>query len=183
MKKRGKKRTFADSEDAASNSPGPSTPFTRSATTPLAKCHRFICQLASEDLIALRTDNAGKALRNAVEISQNSVLMTRLNNAISPSDAHAIDVLYHKSCRRKNVFHVLQNEAARQSQQARPELPMQIPCLIELINLIDFQTKNQAYLPMDDMEAMYISLLGGKEEAEKHTPKLTRKWLKDKILS
>lgn len=46
---------------------------------------------------------------------------------------------------------------------------MKIPCLIELINLTDFITKIQAYLPMNGIEATYISMLGGKEEAEKHT--------------
>ncbi len=51
---------------------------------------------------------------------------------------------------------------------------MQIPCLIELINLVDFQTQNKAYLPMDIIETTYISMLGGIDEAKKHTPTLTR---------
>ena len=62
-------------------------------------------------------------------------------------------------------------------------LPMQIPCLIELINLVDIHTQNKAYLPMDVIETTYISMLGGRDEAQKHTPTLIRQWLKDNILS
>ena len=59
---------------------------------------------------------------------------------------------------------------------------MKISCLIELINLVDFQTHNKAYLFMDDIETTYIYMLGGSDEAQKHIPTLTRQLLKDKIL-
>ena len=123
------------------------------------------------------------ALRQAVEISQNQVLMTRLNNAITPSDAHAIDVQYHKACWTRHVFHVLRDDACNQVKSPQTPLPMQIPCLIELINLVDVHTQNKAYLSMDVIETTYISMLGGRDEAQKHTPTLTRQWLKNKILS
>ena len=162
---------------------GSSTSFTRSATQPLIKSNCFFCQKDDgQSLFTVRTENAGKALRKAVEISQDAVLMTRLNNAISPIDAHAIDVRYHKVCWTQNVFHVLRGDACYQAKSTQA-LPMQIPCLIELINLVDFQTQNKAYLPMDIIETTYISMLGGSDEAQKHTPTLTRQWLKDKILS
>ena len=131
----------------------------------------------------VRTENAGKAFRQAVEIAQSQVLMTRLNNAISPSDAHAIDVRYHKVCWTRHVFHVLRDDASNQEKCMQTPLPIQIPCLIELINLVDIHTQNKAYLPMDVIETTYISMLGERDEAQKHTPTLTRQWLKDKILS
>jgi len=160
------------------------TPFTRSATEPLVKDHCFFCQLDDgQHLFTVQTENSGKALRQAVEISQDPILMTRLNNAISPTDAHAIDVRYHKPCWKKHVFHILRDEASTQARSAKKDLPMQVPCLIELLNLIDIQTQNKAYLPMDAIETTYISMLGGNNEAQKHTPTLTRQWLKDKILS
>lgn len=111
--------------------------------------------------------------------------MTRLSNAISPNDAHAIDARYHKVCWTQHVFHVLRDHACNQAKSTcvRAALPMQIPCLTELINLIDFHTRNKAYLPMDVIETTYISMLGGNEEAQKHVPTLTRPWLKEKILS
>ena len=54
--------------------------------------------------------------------------------------------------------------------------------LIELINLVELQTQSKAYIPMDQIQATHISMLGGSEEAQKHNPTLTRQWLKDKIL-
>ena len=59
---------------------------------------------------------------------------------------------------------------------------MQMSCLIELINLVDLQTQNKAYMPMDQTETTYISMLGGSKATEKYTPTLTRQWLKDKII-
>jgi len=61
-------------------SSGSSTPFTRSSTEPYNKDLCFFCQ--SDDgkpVFCVRSDNAGKSLREAVEIGQNPVFMTRLN--------------------------------------------------------------------------------------------------------
>ena len=85
--------------------------------------------------------------------------MTRLNSFISPSGAHVMDVQYHKSSWRNNVFHVIRDEASRPPSSTKKEVPLQIPCLIELINVIDIQIKNQAYLHMDDVERMLIICL------------------------
>ncbi len=178
-KKRGHKRRLSQMEESATTAP-----FTRSATEPLKKSYCFFCQKDDgQTLFTVRTENAGKELRRALEISQDQVLTTRLNNAIPPSDAHAIDVRYHKLCWARHVFHVLRDDACNQAKSTKTALPMQIPCLIELINLVDFQTQNKAYLPMDIVETTYISMLGGIDEAKKHTPTLTRQWLKDQILS
>ena len=95
-KKRGHKRSSSEME---ADMPGTSKPFTRSATDPLSKKLWFFCQSDnSQALYSIRTINSGKAIRKAIEISQDPVLMTRLSNAISPDDAHAIDVKYHKLC-------------------------------------------------------------------------------------
>ena len=181
-KKCGHKRTLPEMDETASTSS--SSPFTRSATEPLRKYYCFFCQkIDDQDLFTLQTENAGMALQQAVEISQNQVLMTRLNNAITPSDAHTIDVQYHKACWTRHVFHALRDDACNQVKSPQTPLPMQIPCLIELINLVDVHTQNKAYLSMDVIETTYISMLGGRDEAQKHTPTLTRQWLKNKILS
>ena len=108
--------------------------------------------------------------------------MTRLSNAISPYDAHAIDIKYHKLCWTQNVFHVLRDHTSDKAKSTTMDLPMQMSCLIELINLVDIQTQNKAYLPMDQIEATYILMLGGSDEVHKHTPLLTRQWLKEQIL-
>ena len=118
--------------------------------------------------------NSGKAIRKAIEISHDLVLMTRLSSAISPHDAHAIDVKYHKLCWTQHMFHVLRDDASDKAKSTTAKLPMQMSCLIELINLVDLQTQNKAYLPMDEIEETYMSMLDGSEEAQKHTPTLTR---------
>jgi len=61
------------------------------------------------------------------------------NSAISPRDAHAIAVRYHKVCWTQHVFHVLRDDACNQTKPTKTYIPMQIPCLIELINLHHFQ--------------------------------------------
>ena len=85
--------------------------------------------------------------------------MTRLSSAISPHDAHAIDVKYHKLCWTQHVFHVLRDDASDKAKSTTAELPMQMSCFIELINLVDLQTQNKAYLPMDEIEETYMSMI------------------------
>ena len=80
------------------------------------------------------------------------------------------------------MFHVLRDHSSDKAKSTTADLPLQMSCLIELIDLVDIQTQNKAYLPMDVIEKTYISMLGGSEEAQKYTPTLTRQWLKDKIL-
>ena len=92
--------------------------------------------------------NSGKALRQAAEISKDPVLMTRLSNAISPNDAHAMDLKYRKLCWTQHVFHVLKDHARDKAKSTAADLQMQMSCLIELINLVELQTQNKAYIPM-----------------------------------
>lgn len=116
VKKRGLKRKQSEMDESAT--PSSSAPFTRSATEPLRKDHCFFCQKDDDQsLFTVRTENAGKALQQAIEITQDLVLMTRLSNAISPSDAHAIDVRYHKACWTRHVFHVVRDGRYLQSSQ------------------------------------------------------------------
>ena len=125
----GRKRRRLEMEQ----SPNQSTPFTRSCTVPLNSNICFFCQeKGNEQLFKVCTENAGQALRSAVEKSQNPVFITRLNTSISPTDAHAIDIRYHKSCWRKHVFHVIREE----SESACGDV---LPCLdkSKLIHLLD----------------------------------------------
>jgi len=162
-------------------SSGSSTPFTRSSTEPYNKDLCFFCQ--SDDgkpVFCVRSDNAGKSLREAVEIGQNPVFMTRLNTAIDPSDAHAIDVMYHRSCWTTNVFHILRDHDAKEGKE-RASMA-QVASLIEVINLVDYLTRQQTQLSMEEIETTYVNLLGGKDALEHHVPSFSRKWLKDRIL-
>jgi len=80
------------------------------------------------------------------------------------------------------VFHVVRDHTSDCAKSTTADLPMQMSCLIELISLVELQTQNKAYIPMDQREATHISILGGSEEALKHNATPTRQWLKDKVL-
>ena len=138
--------------------------------------------VSQEQLIKVSTNCAGEALKHAIEVSQNAVFRTRSNTSIATSDAHAIDVRYHKPCWTKHVFHVLRGEATESNRQTK-DCSMQIASLIELIDLVDIQTQNRTYLSIDDIETTYINMVGGTEASDNHIPIFTRKWLKNIILS
>ena len=59
----------------------------------------FFCQKETAyQVFDLRSDNAGKALKEAVESGDKQGLHVRLNTAVDPADAHAINVKYNKKC-------------------------------------------------------------------------------------
>ena len=180
-KQRGRKRKHLEIDEPSTSS---GSPFTRSSTSQLNSSLCCFCQVdvSQEQLIKVSTNSAGEALKHAVEVSQNAVFKTRLNTSIATSDAHAIDVGYHKPCWTKHVFHILRGEATESNGQTK-DCSTQIASLIELINLVDNQTQNIAYLSIDDIETTYINMLGGTEASDNHVPTFTRKWLKNKILS
>jgi len=159
--------------------PGSSLPFTRSRTNPLDKKVCFFCQQENnQQLYTVRTENAGKCLKEAVERSDNAALKTRLSTCISPGDAHAIDVLYHKDCWTSNVFNTLRAKKPRTT-----KIPFsQRSSLLELINLIDVKTQHKAYISMEDIETTYVNMLDP-DDFEGHVPPFSRKWLKEKILT
>lgn len=178
---RGRKRGSAEVDHDEAGFSGNSAPFLRSSTTPLNKDYCFFCQEnTDEQVFKVCSDNAGKSLKAAIDKGHNPILKTRLSTCISPSDAHAIDVRYHKSCWTTHVFHVLrESDQEARSLNART---IQNSCLIELINLVDIQTQNKAYLSMDAIEATYKNMLGP-DGLENHYPQFNRQWLKEKILT
>ena len=64
-KKRGLKRTIGDIDNESLSEPF--VPFTRSGTVTLDKDQCFVCQLSNDE--KLRTENADRTLREAVETS------------------------------------------------------------------------------------------------------------------
>ena len=44
------------------------------------------------------TDNAGAKVKRAVELTGDDKFMVRLSAAMNPSDAQAMDVMYHITC-------------------------------------------------------------------------------------
>ena len=182
-KKRGQKRGSTEMDESGPSTSSPTTPFTRSHTSPLDKERCFFCQKDDgEQLYQVRTVNAGQCLKEAVERSKNDTLITRLNTCIAPGDAHSIDVQYHKICWTKHVFHGEREASTSGRRTGHNEPLLQRASLLELINLIDVQTQNQAYLPMEHIETTYVNMLGT-EGLDNHVPTFNRKWLKEKIIN
>ena len=172
------------SADDVNNVTGSAAPYTRSSTRPLNKDMCFFCQTDNgQKLFSVRTMNAGQSLKQAVQASSDPQMKTRYSTCIADSDAHAMDVQYHKACWTKHVFHVLRddtNQAPKTKQS-----PTQVSSFVELLNIIDTQTRDGAYLSIQDIENTYVSMLhvGGTEALKNHSPAFTRQWLKDRILS
>ena len=53
------------------------------------------------------TFNAGKSLKDAVNLNNNDKLKVRLNEALNQLDVHVIDVLYHRKCWAISVSNLL----------------------------------------------------------------------------
>ena len=118
-----------------------------------------------------------------MQASSDQEQKTRYSTCIADGDADAMDIQYHKACWTKHVFHVLRddtNQAPKKKQS-----PTQGSSFVELLNVIDTQTRDGAYLSIQDIENTYVSMLhlGGTEALENHSPAFTRQWLKDRILS
>ena len=99
-------------DDASTSDDAGRIPLTRSCTPMYCKEKCFFCDLQGDTGNQLRHvsyDSAGDSLRRAIELSRNDVFRVRLSETISPGDAHAIDVLYHKACWTKNVRNVLRS--------------------------------------------------------------------------
>ena len=65
-----------------------------------------------EKLREVRTMHAGESIRKAIELSRNDKLRVKFSTAISATDAHAIDIKYHKNYWTKNVSNVLRKPLA-----------------------------------------------------------------------
>ena len=169
-KKRRQKRGNTDMDESGPSASGSSTPFTRSRTSSLDKERCFFCQKDDdEQLYQVRTVNTGKSLKEAVERSNNDTLQTRLNTCITPGDAHSIDVRYHKTCWTKHVLYRQREASTSGSRTGRKESLLQRASVLELINLFDVQTQNQACLPIEDIRTTYVNMLGT-EGLENHVP-------------
>lgn len=182
-KRRGRRSKSAD--DVASLT-DPAVPFTRSSTQPLIKNLCFFCQEDSDkQLINVRTENAGQQLKKAVDACSDPQLKIRYSNCIADGDAHALDLKYHKMCWTTNVFNVMKRLERNEASEGgtREQNTMQVSSYVELLNIIDFQTRQGHYLSIEDVESTYIGMLGGTEALERHTPIFCRKTLKEKILS
>ena len=81
--------------------------LTRSKTVPYDSNLCFFCEEKAKyqnPLHLVSTSSAGSSLDNAVKQSKDPKLLMKLLTALDSTDAHAIDIKYHKSCWAKYVI-------------------------------------------------------------------------------
>ena len=135
--------------------------FTRAKADPFNKNMCFFCQtISNEETFNLRSYNAGIALERAVNESGNDKWRMQLNTAISPSDAHAIDVNYHRTSSVKNVqrgqCNVKQDD--NNNNVHLSTVTEQVAALTELMHILDKQTAYKKYLAIEDVKKSYLKL-------------------------
>ncbi|CAH3164810.1 unnamed protein product [Porites lobata] len=96
--------------------------LTRSKTVPYDSNLCFFCEEKAKyqnPLHLVSTSSAGSSLDNAVKQSKDPKLLVKLSTALDSTDAHAIDIKYHKSCWAKHVSGVLRKTIKDDEERSR----------------------------------------------------------------
>ena len=159
-----------------------SNQLTRSQTAPYNKDVCFFCEKDPryrETLSMVRTKSAGKSLHDAIEISGNEKLHVKLSTSIDLSDAHAIDIKYHKRCWGNNVSTVLrQSQSKTGASSGDNQIAAEIAAKIEFLTATEVALRNGEILKMSDIQSAYQSIL---EENGVESMTCNRKVLKELI--
>ena len=108
-----------------------------------------------EQLHDYMTKNMGIKIRNS--LSGNQALEIRINTAIDPTDARAIDLKYHLKCYTKE----LRKKASRERGQTTSNRDMSIRLAEYMfISLIDSYLCDGAALSLPECERLYVDILG-----------------------
>ena len=134
--------------------------FTRSRSVPYERELCFFCDVGATKGNPFHTDateNAGRALKKAVELSDNERLSVKLNTGINPEDAHAIDIKYHKRCWAKYVTHVHR----RASDPLVPENKKadEFAAEVEFLSLVKGELLDGKVINMGVLQTTYTSIL------------------------
>ena len=124
--------------------------------------------------------SAGQSLHDAIE--GNDKFRVKLSTAVNVTDAHAIDIRYHKKCWANNVSSVLRQPLADSSSSSSSSLssfpaPGEIAAKIELLTTAETALKNGNLLNMSDLHAAYDSILKENGIANKTCSRKTLKQL------
>ena len=160
----------------------PISQLTRSKTTPYNKAVCFFCDgegFNREKLREVRAMNAGASLREAIELSRNDLLRVKFSTAINASDAHAIDIKYHKNCWTKNVSNVLKPLASRSSSSV---LADEIAAKSEFLTTTEIMLRNGNVLHMSELDTAFNSIAEENGVADKTcSRKVMKQLLQDEI--
>ena len=121
----------------------------------------FFCEKAAgyrETLHSVCTTSAGHSLRAAIESAGNDKLLVKLSSSIDASDAHAIDIKYHKKCWASNVTSVLRRPSSDQGSCKSPD-STEIAAEIEFLDMTEKVLKEGKIPSMAELEAAYNCIL------------------------
>ena len=140
--------------------PTTSKAFTRQQQTSKYKKELcFFCdgkQTQQHKLHHVAYDTAGANLREAVELSGNNTWLVRLNECINPTDAHAIDVLYHAKCWANHVTNVIRKRKVQT--QVEHSSTALVASDIEFISMVEEFLAEGNVTCMADLHNTYINV-------------------------
>ena len=131
--------------------------FTRSKPVPYDSNLCFFCEEKAKyqnPLHLLSTSSAGSSLDNAVKQSKDPKLLVKLSTALDSTDAHAIDIKYHKSCWAKHVTGVLRKTIKDDKERSRSETAAKL----EFLNLTQAALDSGEILNMAQLEQAFDSI-------------------------
>ena len=132
--------------------------LTRSQTSPYDKNVRFFCEeKGKQPLHNVSTFSAGESLNEAINLSGNNVLQVKLSTALDATDAHAIDIKYHKNCWLKNVTNVIKKAPA--SDKSSSDLVSEAAARIEFLAMTETALREGKILSMSDLQSTFEEVL------------------------
>lgn len=155
--------------------------LTRSQTSPSDKTVCFFCEEkgnAKQPLHNVSTFSTGESLNEAINLSENDVLRVKRSTAVDATDAHAIDIKYHKNCWLRNVTNVIQK--ASFSDTSSSDLVSEAAARIEFLAMTQTALREGKILTMSELQNTFEELLRA-NDVKKAT--CSRKALKLLLLS
>ncbi|CAH3187779.1 unnamed protein product [Porites lobata] len=125
--------------------------LTRSKTAPYDSNLCFFCEEKAKyqnPLHLVSTSSAGSSLDKAVKQSKDPKLLVKLSAALDSTDAHTIDIKYHKSCWAKHVTGVLRKTIKDDEERSRSETAVKL----EFFNLTQAALDSGEILNMAQLE-------------------------------
>ena len=125
--------------------------------------------------------NAGTSLNEAIALSRNDKLRVKFSTAITATDAHAIDLKYHKNCWTKNVSNVLRKPLVSSSSLSSV-LAGEIAAKIEFLTSTEIMLRNGNVLHMSELDTAFNSIAKENGVADKMcSRKVIKQLLQDEI--
>lgn len=135
--------------------------LTRSQAVPFDNKICFFCDKGRSRLNMLHKvsfDKAGKRLKQAVNITKRDDLAVKLNTAINPEDAHAIDIRYHIGCWNTNVKSVLRKYDNEMQLKDIVQDASEMAADIEFLSLLETELKTGKILSLKTLHTTYQNI-------------------------